>query len=109
MKKLRVFRWLLMATLAASLPITAQAADGHSVGGPMRGGPISRAHAVVVSHFTMAASKSAASLFTTVYSGTTAASPPISRSSGLASLTGTQITMARILTTTQTMTASRVR
>src|ERR1700676_1504188 len=39
MKKLRFFRWLLMATLAASLPITAQAADGHSVGGPMRGGP----------------------------------------------------------------------
>ena len=39
MKKLRVFRWLLMATLAASLPITAQAAGGHSVGGPMGGGP----------------------------------------------------------------------
>jgi hypothetical protein len=40
MKKLRVFRWLLMATLAASLPITAQAAGGHSMGGgPMRGGP----------------------------------------------------------------------
>jgi hypothetical protein len=39
MKKLRFFRWLLMATLAASLPITAQAAGGHSMGGPMRGGP----------------------------------------------------------------------
>jgi hypothetical protein len=39
MKKLRVFRWLLMATLAASLPITAQAAGGHRMGGPMRGGP----------------------------------------------------------------------
>jgi hypothetical protein len=33
MKKLRVFRWLLMATLAASLPITARAAGGHSMGG----------------------------------------------------------------------------
>ena len=39
MKKLRAFRWLLMATLAASLPITIQAAGGHSMGGPMRGGP----------------------------------------------------------------------
>jgi hypothetical protein len=39
MKKLRVFGWLLMATLAASLPITAQAAGGHSMGGPMGGGP----------------------------------------------------------------------
>src|SRR4029077_12017546 len=39
MKKLRFFRWLLMATLAASLPITAQAAGGHSMGGLMRGGP----------------------------------------------------------------------
>jgi hypothetical protein len=39
MKKLCVFRWLLMATLAASLPITAQAAGGHSMGGPMRDGP----------------------------------------------------------------------
>ena len=33
MKKLRVFRWLLMATLAASLPITARAAGGRSMGG----------------------------------------------------------------------------
>ena len=33
MKKLRVFRWLLMATFAASLPITARAAGGHSMGG----------------------------------------------------------------------------
>ena len=39
MKKLRFFRWLLMATLAASLPFTAQAAGGHSMGPPMRGGP----------------------------------------------------------------------
>ena len=39
MKKLRVFGWLLMATLAASLPITAQAAGGHSMGGPTGGGP----------------------------------------------------------------------
>jgi hypothetical protein len=38
MKKLRIFRWLLMATLAGSLPITAQAAAGHSMGVPMRGG-----------------------------------------------------------------------
>ena len=33
MKKLRVFRWLLLAALAASLPITAQAAGGHGLGG----------------------------------------------------------------------------
>jgi hypothetical protein len=33
MKELRFFRWFLMATLAASLPITAQAAGGHSMGG----------------------------------------------------------------------------
>ena len=33
MKKLLFFRWLLMATLAASLPITAQAAGGHIMGG----------------------------------------------------------------------------
>jgi hypothetical protein len=33
MKKLRFFSWLLMATLAASLPITAQAAGGHIMGG----------------------------------------------------------------------------
>src|SRR5580693_8631678 len=39
MKKLRVFRWLLIATLAASLAITAQAGGGHSMGGPMGGGP----------------------------------------------------------------------
>ena len=38
MQDLRVFGWLLMATLAASLPITAQAAGGHSMG-PMGGGP----------------------------------------------------------------------
>ena len=36
MKKLRVFRWLLMATLAASLPITAQAAGGPIMGGGPR-------------------------------------------------------------------------
>jgi hypothetical protein len=36
MKKLRYFRWLLMATLAASLPITAQAAGGHIMGGGPR-------------------------------------------------------------------------
>jgi hypothetical protein len=35
MKKSRVFLWLLMAALAASLPITAQAAGGNG----MRGGP----------------------------------------------------------------------
>jgi hypothetical protein len=35
MKKLRVFRWLLIAALAASLPISAQAAGGRG----MRGGP----------------------------------------------------------------------
>jgi hypothetical protein len=39
MKKLRVFRWLSMATLAASLPITARAAGDHSMSGPMGGGP----------------------------------------------------------------------
>jgi hypothetical protein len=39
MKKLCVFRWFLMATLAGSLPITAQAAGSHSMGGPMRDGP----------------------------------------------------------------------
>ena len=39
MKKLRVFRWLLMATLAAPLPIIPQAAGGHRMGGLMRGGP----------------------------------------------------------------------
>jgi hypothetical protein len=36
MKKLRYFRWLLMATLAASLPITAQAAGGPIMGGGPR-------------------------------------------------------------------------
>src|SRR6202040_4400431 len=36
MKKLRYFRWLLMATLAASLPITAQAAGGSIMGGGPR-------------------------------------------------------------------------
>src|ERR1700738_4513632 len=69
--------------------------------------PISRAQALVISHFTMAASITA-SLLMTVSSDTTTASSPISRSSGLASLTGTQTTMARIPTTTQTMTANRV-
>jgi hypothetical protein len=39
MKKLRVFRWLLMATLAASLLITAQAAGGHGMGGHGMVGP----------------------------------------------------------------------
>jgi hypothetical protein len=39
MKKLRVFRWLSMATLAASLPITARAAGDHSMSGPMGGRP----------------------------------------------------------------------
>jgi hypothetical protein len=39
MKKLRVFRWLSMATLAASLPITARAAGDHGMSGPMGGGP----------------------------------------------------------------------
>jgi hypothetical protein len=39
MKELRFFRWFLMATLAASLPITAQASGGHGMGGPMGGGP----------------------------------------------------------------------
>jgi hypothetical protein len=38
MKKLRVFRWLSMATLAASLPITTRAAGDHSISGPMGGG-----------------------------------------------------------------------
>jgi hypothetical protein len=33
MKKLRVFHWLLMAALAASLPITARATGGHGMGG----------------------------------------------------------------------------
>jgi hypothetical protein len=33
MKKLRYFGWLLMVTLAASLPITTQAAGGHLMGG----------------------------------------------------------------------------
>jgi hypothetical protein len=33
MKKLRFFRWLLMAALAASLPISAQAAGGRGMGG----------------------------------------------------------------------------
>jgi hypothetical protein len=33
MKKLRYFGWLLMATLVASLPIPAQAAGGHIMGG----------------------------------------------------------------------------
>jgi hypothetical protein len=33
MKKLHVFRWLLMAALAASLPISAQAAGGRGMGG----------------------------------------------------------------------------
>src|ERR1700730_12693460 len=39
MKKLRVFGWLLVATLAASLPITARAAGDHSMGGSVGGGP----------------------------------------------------------------------
>jgi hypothetical protein len=39
MRKLSVFRWLLVATLAASLPMTAQAAGGYGMVGPMRGGP----------------------------------------------------------------------
>jgi hypothetical protein len=39
MKKLRFARGLLMATLAASLPITTQTAGGHSIGSSMRGGP----------------------------------------------------------------------
>src|ERR1700720_552105 len=78
-----------------------------------------RADAVVISHFTMVASITAflhttvsfgvtASSFTTVSFDATTASSPISRSSGLASLTGTQTTMTRIPTTTQTMTANRV-
>jgi hypothetical protein len=33
MKRLRYFGWFLAATLAASLPITAQAAGGHNIGG----------------------------------------------------------------------------
>src|ERR1700730_7545679 len=66
-----------------------------------------RADAVVISHFTMVASITAF-LHTTVSFDATTASSPISRSSGLASLTGTQTTMTRIPTTTQTMTASRV-
>jgi len=33
MKKLRFLRWLLMAALAASLPISAQAAGGRGMGG----------------------------------------------------------------------------
>jgi hypothetical protein len=39
MKKLRIFRWLVTVTLAASLSITAQAAGGHGMGSPMGGGP----------------------------------------------------------------------
>src|ERR1700720_3729475 len=66
-----------------------------------------RADAVVISHFTMVASITAF-LHTTVSFDATTASSPISRSSGLASLTGTQTTMTRIPTTTQTMTANRV-
>src|ERR1700681_627730 len=66
-----------------------------------------RADAVVISHFTMVASITAF-LHTTVSFDATTASTPISRSSGLASLTGTQTTMTRIPTTTQTMTANRV-
>jgi hypothetical protein len=50
MRKLRVFHWLLMAALAASLPITAQAAGGTA----WEADPISQAD--VVSRFTMAAS-----------------------------------------------------
>src|ERR1700730_12000864 len=50
-----------------------------------------RADAVVISHFTMVASITAF-LHTTVSFGVTASSP-MSRSSGLATLTGTQTTM----------------
>ena len=39
MKKLRVFGWLLVATLSASLPITARAAGDHSMSGSVGGGP----------------------------------------------------------------------
>jgi hypothetical protein len=38
MNKLRVFHWLLMAALAASLPISAHAAGGRGMG-PIGGGP----------------------------------------------------------------------
>src|ERR1700720_934418 len=66
-----------------------------------------RADAVVISHFTMVASITAF-LHTIVSFDAPTDSSPISRSSGLASLTGTQTTMTRIPTTTQTMTANRV-
>ncbi len=66
-----------------------------------------RADAVVIPHSTMVASITAF-LHTTLSFDATTASSPISRSSGLASLTGTQTTMTRIPTTTQTMTANRV-
>jgi hypothetical protein len=100
MKKLRVFRWLSMATLDASLPITARAAGGHSMSGPMGGGPHFSGARGHDSHFTMAASITASLLttvsfavttfsFTSLPSDTAAPSFSISRSSGLASLTGT--------------------
>src|ERR1700676_4737516 len=65
-----------------------------------------RADAVVILHFKMVASITAF-LHTTVSFDATTASCPISRSSGLASLSGTQTTMTRI-PTTKTMTAKRV-
>ena len=54
------------------------------------------ADAVVISHFTMVASITAFLRHDRFLSTTTTASSPISRSSGLASLTGTQTTMTRI-------------